>query len=549
MTPPPGISSLVSPPLLLLISSQLLLISCRCQTNIDEPTTTKDTNGTESSEYVFSPEKDYVNKDHIAKLLKIDSRPEEVAPFETEERLWNTPPTPESPWKRAKVAVKKLFGLHKTTVKQPWNVTKELLGDYLIRKAKTLHRYVKYTLLNRPTPNASLVAEKEITEDPLDFWRAHYTDWKFFNKLHFEIMNASVEENHWFYRKLMKDGYGLNLDDIPTTTPMEFDIHRMDGFSTNVTLPTTQEMYPESEFDSNMLDPEVRAALTLRPVFDEAINRYVASISVPTIPEVEINSNQPMLARHPMVKRLQKKLFSFYQITTRDPDEWMDTHEQKKDKKLRKWLVKEEARVLASVERHLDTYTMDFGPRFNSWYAELLKHTSTTMMNKFGRDNEEEVVTKKDEIRTTHYEPPFVRQAIKESRMVNVTMLERWLWDHCSNNTIDWETVAPPTRPKLLTVVLTERPTPKKKEEITEPPPDIITIPEEFLNANISFDKELIDKMYANAQKHMRNLSLLRIDENWHRVSLAMYEAKFTTEPHLDYASAENMFSHKRGNY
>lgn len=511
------------------------------------------TGGTESSEYVFSPEKEYKNDKEIAEMLHVDSRGPEVAPFESEERRWNTPPPTDGPWGKAKKLVKKLLRLDKTTVKPAWNVTKELLGDYIIRRMGEMHRYIKYTVLNRPTPNAT--AARVTTEDPLDFWRAHYTDWAFFNRLHHEIMNASVPEAHWWYRTLMAEAYGVNLDEVETTTPMEFDIHRMDGFSTNVTLPTTVDTY-DSEVNSAEFPAEVRAALTLRPAFNNAIDKFLSSINFPTLPQVEIRPGVTGFGESPLFKKLQKKLMSFYYITTRSPEEWTDSVEAVKARKLKKWLAKEEKRVLASVERHLDAYSPDFGPAFNAYYASIRKMSTKKVTSAVEKKSEEK--TTKNEIESTFYEPPHVRKAFDEGREVNVTVLQRWLYEHCSNNTIEWLTEAPPTRPMVEAddVIVTERET---RARLTRPEGptgstlEIFTIPrhahEKLLHENFTMDREKIDRMLLMASRHLKNLSLFRIEENWERVSKAIHDDQFTTTTEFNSQEVIDMFTHKQRNY
>ncbi|XP_008472113.1 uncharacterized protein LOC103509291 [Diaphorina citri] len=234
-------------------------------------------------------------------------------------------------------------------------------------------------------------------------------------------------------------------------------------------------------------------------------------------------------------------------MTTAATDDFMDTHEAKRNEKLKKWMVKEEKRLGQEIDKEVDGYIPDWGSDFVEFYKRAEKRHRTTQMEK-------EVTTEnKDEV--TQYMPPHVRKAFSEDRMVNVTLLDRWLYEHCSNNTIEWITTQPPTKPTFGTHSSTTERLTTLAERLrttlyTGTTPEYFTIPkaqEEFLlSDNFTFDEAKINRMLEVAHVNLRNLSFLRVDENWRRLSQGMYEIQFTTTPTpVDSEEVLNMFTDK----
>uniref|UniRef100_A0A8D8XGN9 Uncharacterized protein n=1 Tax=Cacopsylla melanoneura TaxID=428564 RepID=A0A8D8XGN9_9HEMI len=483
---------------------------------------------TQSSEFVFSPEKQYVNDAEVNDMLEIKTRDWRTPPFDTEERLWGTTPK-DTHWHRMKQAVKKMLRIN--TEKKPWNVTREPHRKWVFRHLKKLHNYVRYTLLNRPTPNAT--HPQEVTEDSLEFWRAHYTDWKFFNKMHFEIMNASNPEEHWFYRTIMAQGYGVNLEDISTTTQLYFDINRMTHYSKHITLPTTaappsyEETMPWDEISS-----DIREVMTLRPAYHKAIDKFLNKLQLPTIPPIcEEGMQATCFPEAPIYKKIRSKLISFYYITTRDPEEFMDSHENHRNKKLKKWLVKEEARLMDSVSKEIGAYVPNFGPKFNSFYTWVMSLPTTTSRMDRLRMNEDKLYNETND-GTTKYMPENMRRILSETRMFNRSLFEKFIVAHCANKSINWVTNRPTMRTEITYAVITEKTT-KATTTGTGTTPTRYIVPEEvgrkILSENYTLNREKIGAMYINAQKFMKNLSLFNIEKNWKHVSQKIYNDQFTT--------------------
>ncbi|KAL1449861.1 hypothetical protein WDU94_002333 [Cyamophila willieti] len=483
---------------------------------------------TQSSEFVFSPEKHYVNDDEVKEMLEIKTRDWRTPPFDTEERLWGTTPK-DTRWYRMKQAVKKLLRIN--TEKKPWNVTREPHRKWVFRHLKTLHNLVRYTLLNRPTPNAT--QPSEVTEDSLDFWRAHYTDWKFFNRMHFEIMNASNPQEHWFYRTIMMH-HGVNLEDLSSTTRLYFDINRMSGYSKNITLPTTSALPEYYEHQSEELPSDIRRMITLRPAFHKAIDKFLNKLEVPTIPLIcEQGLKATCFPKAPVYKRIRAKLMSFYYITTRDPEEFMDSHERHRNNKLKKWLVKEEKRVMDSVSKEIKAYVPDFGPKFNSFYTWMMALPTTT-----SRLDRLEMKTDKAQNttgRTTKYLSEYERIAFSASgRMFNASIFQKYIVEHCSNRSIKWETDSSTKRTAITYAEITEKTTKATTTGTGTTPTKYIVPPEvvqKVLHENFTIDRERINLMFERAHKHMRNLSIFKISKNWERASKLMWEDQFTTTP------------------